>query len=77
MELEGAKPRDLVRLHGQLLARGWVEQNTGATPVLRPGSVARATAWRPACAPSGRLATATPGRTTGWPKPARKGPGGR
>jgi hypothetical protein len=40
MDLEGAKPRDLVRLHGQLLARGWVVQNTGATAVLRPGAVA-------------------------------------
>ena len=40
MDLEGAKPRDLVRLHGQLLARGWLEQNTGATPVLKPGAVA-------------------------------------
>ena len=40
MALEGAEPRDLVRLHGQLLARGWLEQNTGATRVLRPGAVA-------------------------------------
>ena len=39
MGLEGAEPRELVRLHGQLLARGWLEQNTGATPVLRPGTV--------------------------------------
>ena len=40
MGLDGVEPRDLVRLHGQLLARGWVEQNTGATPVLRPGALA-------------------------------------
>jgi hypothetical protein len=39
MGLEGVEPRDLVRLHGQHLARGWLEQNTGATPVLRPGTV--------------------------------------
>jgi hypothetical protein len=39
-DLEGVEPRDLVRLHGQLLACGWVEQNTGATPVPRPGVVA-------------------------------------
>jgi hypothetical protein len=39
MDLEGAEPRDLVRLHGQLLARGWLEQNTGATSVLKPGAV--------------------------------------
>jgi hypothetical protein len=40
MGLEGVEPRDLVRLHGHLLARGWLEQNTGATRVLRPGAVA-------------------------------------
>jgi hypothetical protein len=38
--LEGAEPRGLVRPHGQLLARGWLEQNTGVAPVLRPGIVA-------------------------------------
>jgi hypothetical protein len=78
MVLESIGPRDLVRLHGQLLARGWLEQNTGATPVLRPGSWPRATASRRlACAPCGKPAKAIPGRTTGWPKPARKRPGGR
>ena len=40
MNLEGIEPRDLVRLHGHLPARGWLEQNTGATRVLRPGAVA-------------------------------------
>jgi hypothetical protein len=40
MGLEGAEPRELVRLHGQLIACGWVEQNTGATPLLKPGVVA-------------------------------------
>ena len=40
MALEGVGSRDLVRLHGQLIACGWVEQNAGATPVLRPGAVA-------------------------------------
>jgi len=39
MELEGVPARDLVRLHGELLAFGWVEQNTGLTPVLKPGAV--------------------------------------
>ncbi len=29
-ELVGAGPRDLVRLHGELLAFDWVEQDTGA-----------------------------------------------
>ena len=40
MALEGVESRELVRLHGQLIACGWLEQNTGATPVLRPGIVA-------------------------------------
>ena len=40
MDLEGVEPRELVRLHGQLIACGWLEQNTGATRVLRPGAVA-------------------------------------
>jgi hypothetical protein len=40
MDLEGAEPRDLVRLHGQLIASGWIEQNTGVTSVLKPGVVA-------------------------------------
>jgi hypothetical protein len=39
MHLEGAEARDLVRLHGHLLAFGWLEQNTGNTPALRPGAV--------------------------------------
>lgn len=30
--LEGVEPRHLVKLHGELLAYGWLEQNTGATP---------------------------------------------
>jgi hypothetical protein len=37
--LDGAEAKDLVRLHGQLIAHGWVEQNTGNTPGLRPGVV--------------------------------------
>ncbi len=28
-ELEGVEPRELVRLHGELIAFGWIEQNTG------------------------------------------------
>jgi hypothetical protein len=39
-DLEGAGPRDLVLLHGELIAFGWVEQNTGNTPTGRPGTVA-------------------------------------
>jgi hypothetical protein len=37
MELPGVAPRDLVKLHGELLAYGWLEQNTGVTPVPRAG----------------------------------------
>jgi len=40
MALEGVESRELVRLHGQLIACGWLEQNTGATPVSMPGVVA-------------------------------------
>jgi hypothetical protein len=29
MDLAGVPARDLVRLHGELIAFGWVEQNTG------------------------------------------------
>jgi hypothetical protein len=39
MHLEGAESGALVRLHGHLLAFGWVEQNTGNTPALRHGAV--------------------------------------
>jgi hypothetical protein len=40
IEMEGVEPRQLVKLHGELLAYGWLEQNTGSTPVLRAGAVA-------------------------------------
>ena len=36
-EMEGVEPRQLIRLHGELLAYGWIEQNTGLTPVLKNG----------------------------------------
>ena len=39
MELEGTGPKELVKLHGELIAFGWVDQNTGATPVVKPGVV--------------------------------------
>jgi hypothetical protein len=31
MDLDGVPPKELVKLHGELLAFEWVEQNTGAT----------------------------------------------
>ncbi|MFQ3592768.1 MAG: hypothetical protein SNJ82_06195 [Gemmataceae bacterium] len=34
-EMPGCEPRKLSRLHGTLLAEGWLEQNTGVT---QPGS---------------------------------------
>ncbi len=34
---EGVQARQLVRLYGELLAYGWLDQNTGLTPVLRRG----------------------------------------
>jgi hypothetical protein len=37
-ELGELGQRELVRLHGELLAYGWLEQNTGATPVLESGA---------------------------------------
>ena len=48
LKMEGVEARQLVRLHGELLAYGWLEQNTGLTPVLRRGEA-------PACY---RIATA-------------------
>lgn len=38
MALAGATSKDLVRRHGDLLAQGWIEQNTGAVPILRAGA---------------------------------------
>ena len=32
---DGENPRSLSRLHGELIANGWIDQNTG---VLAPGS---------------------------------------
>jgi hypothetical protein len=46
-QLDGAGPRELTQLHGELIAFGWVEQNTGNTTPFKPGTVAacyRATA---------------------------------
>jgi hypothetical protein len=38
MELDGVEPRELAALHGELMAYGWLEQNTGITAGARPGS---------------------------------------
>ncbi len=39
MTLDGVDARDLVRLHGLLLAMGWLDQNTGSTSHHKPGVV--------------------------------------
>jgi hypothetical protein len=39
MGLEGVDAGDLVRLHGLLIAFGWLEQNTGNVPIVRAGAV--------------------------------------
>lgn len=39
MSVDGAKPEELVTLHGLLLAGDLLEQNTGSTPVLRRDGV--------------------------------------
>jgi len=37
MRQDGHVPPELTRLHGELLAYGWLEQNSGNVPVLRNG----------------------------------------
>jgi hypothetical protein len=39
MSLDGAEPGPMVKLHGELLAFGWIEQNSGYT-FNQPGVVA-------------------------------------
>jgi hypothetical protein len=41
MEMEGVEARELVRLHGLLIAFGWLEQDTGNAPAVRAGAVPR------------------------------------
>jgi hypothetical protein len=40
MQMDGVTAREMVKLHGELLAQEWVEQNTGMTPILKPGVAA-------------------------------------
>ena len=40
MQQDACDAREMTRLHGELIAYGWVEQNTGLTPVLKPGVAA-------------------------------------
>jgi len=39
MDLDGVETRDLVKLHGLLIAFGWLEQNIGHVPVIRANAV--------------------------------------
>ncbi len=39
--MEGLGPKDLVALHGELLAHEWIEQNTGTVAGLIRGAVPR------------------------------------
>ena len=41
MALDGARPEDLVRLHGELLAYEWIELNTAPVLTPPPGTVPR------------------------------------
>ena len=35
---DGLQPRELVRLHGELIAYGWIEQNTGIVLTAKCGA---------------------------------------
>jgi hypothetical protein len=39
MELDDLEPQVLARLHGELLAYGWLEMNVGVPPAMRSGVV--------------------------------------
>jgi len=39
MQMEGAEPRHLSALHGELIAFDWIEQNTGQATSLKDGTL--------------------------------------
>jgi hypothetical protein len=39
MAMEGFEPQEISKLHGELIAFSWIEQNTGNISVLRAGAV--------------------------------------
>jgi hypothetical protein len=39
MTMEGMEPQELSKLHGELIAFSWIEQNTGNFSVLRAGAL--------------------------------------
>jgi hypothetical protein len=40
MELDGAEPREVTALHGELIAFDWIEQNTGHVSLRPDGALA-------------------------------------
>lgn len=38
MSTEGVEAKELARLHGELIAHGWIEQNTGTIPIAQAGA---------------------------------------
>lgn len=40
MQMDGAEPKDLTALHGELIAFDWIEQNTGHVSVRPDGALA-------------------------------------
>jgi len=38
MSLDGLEAKNLAKLHGELIAHGWIEQNTGVAPIVQPGA---------------------------------------
>src|ERR1700733_547358 len=39
MQMDGVTAAELSKLHGELIAFGWIEQNTGQVSTLKPGAV--------------------------------------
>jgi hypothetical protein len=40
MQMAGVEAKALTKLHGELVAFAWIEQNTGVTPISKPGVLA-------------------------------------
>lgn len=39
MQMEGVEAPELAKLHGELIAHRWIDQNTGVVPVVKAGEV--------------------------------------
>ena len=44
LHMDGVRVDDLIKLHGELIAYEWIEQNTGVLPALHPANCRSATA---------------------------------